>query len=57
MKVPATRKPLHPSKKPSTLLGFLLMGVVAVSLGFMAWQFARARNRDPASPPGFFGLD
>lgn len=39
MKVPATRKPLHPSKKPSTLLGFLLMAVVAVSLLFMGWQF------------------
>lgn len=39
MKVPATRKPIHPSKKPSTLLGFLLMAVVAVSLLFMGWQF------------------
>lgn len=39
MKVPATRKPIHPSKKPSTLLGFLLMAVVVLSLAFMAWQF------------------
>ena len=39
MKVPATRKPIHPSKKPSTLLGFLLAGVVALSLAFLAWQF------------------
>ncbi len=44
MKAPVTRKTPRPSRKPSTLLGFLLMAVAAMMLVFVVWQLVAPRG-------------
>lgn len=40
MKVLDTPKPIRIHKKPSTMLGFVLVGVLAIAAAFVAWQLA-----------------
>lgn len=40
----ATRKPIKPFKRPSTLLGLLLCAVVLLSIAFLGWQLSAGKQ-------------
>lgn len=44
MKAPVTPNRIKLHKKPSTMLGFVLIGVVAVAVMFVAWQLASEKG-------------